>query len=774
MLPRPLEYLLTIVLFLTILTGLYGPVLFRQKAFPPNSVNDLRTTGPSLAHLRTEAFETARSYRTLLARVPALTLPLWDPFVGVGRPLAANPDYGAFAPMNLPLLVAHVAPRSDILGVIRLAVAGLFLLFFMFRLGVGMGGSLLAAVGYCASGHAVHFADHPVMNAYMFLPAMLLATDMLVANPAKVWPSTALALAWACVILGGAPLALLLTSMIVVLYFLWRLALCKSDDHQMFSFESVWYFGRAAAFALGLTLFVLIPWAEWRLSDPDLLEPMGAEGIDTLFSPLALFSPHLFHSYADQAHQAPLYWFTALLVLAAWAVGDLSNRNRILGFFILLAGVSTALLADCWPVGRNGQGAMLSQLIASEHASPFFLALAVLAGVGLDNLSRRRRLTGLAAPLLILLFLTFSLLLWRALSHLPQRPTWAEELSLNHLERVGAMMLLFLTITLILAYAAARHGTMAHLLSALLALVALGEIITSFPAHWPEPAGKSETRPVLEDLERRTLQNHQRVLSINGALPRRDASRHGLFLIEQTLPTGRALQERSDWDLMGAQFVVAPTGTTMDEAQPSGKFYQSRETPRLVLENRMAYPRAWFVPAMTGDKMNYLLDSEATSQSLQDARSIDLQRQVFLEGPLARRHATFLEKNAATRFRSPEYPLSDILSAFEITDFRANRIDIEGQALGGPGWLVVADRHYPGWQVFVDGKWDKVYRANGVFRAAFLEPGVRQVTFIYIPWTFWAGLALSLLTALQLIRSTRKPRTTLAGYGPPSQFVLFR
>jgi len=63
-----------------------------------------------------------------------------------------------------------------------------------------------------------------------------------------------------------------------------------------------------------------------------------------------------------------------------------------------------------------------------------------------------------------------------------------------------------------------------------------------------------------------------------------------------------------------------------------------------------------------------------------------------------------------------------------------------------PGFLVLADAFYPGWQVRVDGEWAPLLRANSAFRAVRLESGRHLVEFTYRPLSFTLGAALSLLT----------------------------
>jgi len=71
-----------------------------------------------------------------------------------------------------------------------------------------------------------------------------------------------------------------------------------------------------------------------------------------------------------------------------------------------------------------------------------------------------------------------------------------------------------------------------------------------------------------------------------------------------------------------------------------------------------------------------------------------------------------------------------------------------------PGYLVLLDSYYPGWQAYVDGKEAQILRANYAFRAVEVPAGKHRVEFSYRPLSFYAGLALSCMGLLFGIVST--------------------
>ncbi len=80
----------------------------------------------------------------------------------------------------------------------------------------------------------------------------------------------------------------------------------------------------------------------------------------------------------------------------------------------------------------------------------------------------------------------------------------------------------------------------------------------------------------------------------------------------------------------------------------------------------------------------------------------------------------------------------------QIIQESANSLHLQVTAPQG-GWLVWADTWYPGWQAWLgDGTPFEIYPANTVFRAIFVPEGDHSIRFAYRPVSFFTGLGLSL------------------------------
>ena len=80
----------------------------------------------------------------------------------------------------------------------------------------------------------------------------------------------------------------------------------------------------------------------------------------------------------------------------------------------------------------------------------------------------------------------------------------------------------------------------------------------------------------------------------------------------------------------------------------------------------------------------------------------------------------------------------------------ANEVTISVNA-ARDSWLILADTDYPGWTASIDDRPAPIYRANGMFRAVQVSPGLHQVVFTYQPEWIAPGLLLTAVALLALL-----------------------
>ena len=167
-------------------------------------------------------------------------------------------------------------------------------------------------------------------------------------------------------------------------------------------------------------------------------------------------------------------------------------------------------------------------------------------------------------------------------------------------------------------------------------------------------------------------------------------------------------------NLMGVEVVER-----IDSTQDNGVRFVGRET----------FPRYRWVPCG--------LAVETGSEALEMIKqgNVNFQREVILEldGPISNPNCD-----------------SDIGVDIRVKSEFANKSILVVKS-PNPGYLIMADVWYPGWQSFVDGVPTPVLKANYLFRAISLPAGEHIVTFAYQPKWFYTGALVSGVSLIVLI-----------------------
>jgi hypothetical protein len=89
-------------------------------------------------------------------------------------------------------------------------------------------------------------------------------------------------------------------------------------------------------------------------------------------------------------------------------------------------------------------------------------------------------------------------------------------------------------------------------------------------------------------------------------------------------------------------------------------------------------------------------------------------------------------------------------SEARVISYSNNGMRIEATT-SAPGYLVVSEVYYPGWQAEVDGTPARIFRANYAFRAVYLSAGEHKVRLYFQPQMWRIGLGLSVLCWISLV-----------------------
>jgi len=151
-----------------------------------------------------------------------------------------------------------------------------------------------------------------------------------------------------------------------------------------------------------------------------------------------------------------------------------------------------------------------------------------------------------------------------------------------------------------------------------------------------------------------------------------------------------------------------------------------------VYENKNVLPRAYLVPEYR------VLPNEMDIARRMRSRDFYPEREVILE-------------------KEPQPAIVSVaqeavsIERVDVQKYQPNQVVITATVVEEPKFLVLADNYYPGWQVYVDGKKDMIYKANFMLRAVRLSPGAHVVRFVFRPVSFYIGLAISVITFVSLV-----------------------
>jgi hypothetical protein len=320
------------------------------------------------------------------ARLPGA--PLWNPDIQGGRPLLADQQSAVFSPFSLPSYVLPYRWSLGLVAALKILVACLGTFLLARGLGIRDGPAFVAGLAYGLSLFFVVWLPWPLTSVWALLPWLLWATDRVVREPG---PRTAagLALVVGMQFLGGHPESSFHVLFATGCFFVLRAAVRRRLRAPLAAFAG------AVLLGTGLAALTLIPFLELVHHSRDLVHrrEIGHLQLDRRLA-VGLFLP----DYWGRPTQAPLLAFEVQrgmylgalpLLLACAGLVIRPTRQRV-----AIALFAAAMLAVTFGV---------QPLFGLFNALPGFdtsyntrlpilatLAVALLAGFGLDDLAARR------------------------------------------------------------------------------------------------------------------------------------------------------------------------------------------------------------------------------------------------------------------------------------------------------------------------------------------------------------------------------------------------
>lgn len=169
--------------------------------------------------------------------------------------------------------------------------------------------------------------------------------------------------------------------------------------------------------------------------------------------------------------------------------------------------------------------------------------------------------------------------------------------------------------------------------------------------------------------------------------------------------------------------------------------------PQLVHEDGKTriYLNEGYLPRAFAVSQALLVDNEADALEALMVYADQLDQWVILEPVNQPLPPPFVRANTAPLETNPL--AANLVS---ITHYGLNEVKMVAQ-MAKPGFVILADTYYPGWQAHIEGQRTPIYRANSIMRAVYVPAGRHEIHFTFRPPDFLIGAVVSGLTFIGCI-----------------------
>jgi hypothetical protein len=737
----------------------------------------------------------------LVSAVRAGELPLWNPWVAGGEPFFASLQPGLLYPGSLILYGLPMPAAFDWLVALHYPLAGLGLTLLLRRWGHGWTAALLGGCTFMLGGFFVslgNFVNN--LQTVAWLPWLFLVWDR-VLGEGRIRDVLLFAVLCGVAFLGGEPQMLALGLALVFVH-----GLANMEGRKLPRGRQTTAFVLAGILAVALVSVQLLPFAEYmshsvrrlpielEYASSRSLEPAG--GLHLLLPPALRTGAHGFSTRFMATSAVPwilsvyvggitlvmaltgairgrrmrwgLFWGGVVAVSVLLALGSHSPLYRALFEWVplfrpfrypekfllpgaLAVSVFAARGADVWLGGARSSDGPVNRRNGLAIWLPILLVGAVYAGLTVVLSTGEERVSALCTS-------------WLGQALLCEDPRSAAELYAGISLRITALLACLAAVTWL-----HRSGRLRSSLAATL-VVALAAVDLGLAHRDVNPSVESDvyvTPPW-------TAEALDPLMSPRGEVRYRGSPHHAAM--------GSIVTVRGAWELTNMYLDYQTMGPNVGQVFgfPMQDGLQGVELISVALTNEAAL-RAWgedplrFLRAMN---VGFYADATASADSITGlalaASSPDLPIRVYsVPDPAPRLYLVDDyelregQAGALRRVLEEDFPLGESV-VLEAEPPAVIERGARGQVLGrwetlnrvsarvtasAPMLAVLSDRWYPGWRATVNDVEVPVLRANGVFRAVPVLPGVSDVEFRFLPASLLIGAAISLAGLVTLVAS---------------------
>lgn len=677
-------------------------------------------------------------------------LPLWNPHQACGYSLIGMLEIGIFYPLTLIVYLLPNIIAIDILILSRLLLAGIFTFWFMRRLNFKTSSALCSAIIFMLSGPLV-LLQYWTTNVDLLIPLLLLALDRLIIREASRHSVATLAIVVGLTIFAGHPEHVFLVNALGVAFFIFRsFSLRTKKIKKLFLAYSGAYLMGAGLAAIVLFPFLRNLTGEFWNGHPPLTGLLMEEQRDRFLS-LAL--PHFFQKENLTFEFTFAGWWGGYLGTLPLALASLSLFNKhkkgLNYFFAILLVLIISKQYGLPFINWLGYLPVFNICRYAIHTPPLAaFCVAILAGMGFRSILSAKNLFSKGLFFTIVLFLT-------VIAHLILL-SQATHFSISCQASLFAFCLLF--IFQILLMLKDKKILPQKYISFLLITFVFCELFLYIHREHPKRFDSFAKVPYIEFLKSQPQNtrgygifwafypNTATGFGVDdlgyflGLVPHRFVDFVNNLLIENHFqkdlrpPALRAMpiepKRHHILDLLSVRYIIAPAGMQLENFFKTPAVYKNEVA---IFERPTALPRAYVVHRA-------IFEPNKT-------QSLNLIKRLGASG-----------KTGVVITQTPNEKIINFLNSLPLTDNssvkiihqNANEVTLKAD-MENPGLVVLTDSYHPDWKVYINEKPSEIFQTNYLFRSVFIPQGSHKIKFVFSPFSFYAGMVVSLLSGIFLV-----------------------
>ena len=658
-------------------------------------------------------------------------IPFWNPYSAIGMPLLANITTSFLSPFYLHLIIWNTELGWNIAYVIRLLFVVIFSYLFFRRLKLSYFSSTQAALLFGFNGYSSLYLNIFHFNVDAMLPFLLWSGIKFFESKTPL-NSLLFVIGIISLIFGGNPQNTILVSVFVI-GFLCVYSASNFSSKLRFKIKNLhtlaFYIVSPFIIAIGITYFYWYPFIELFYNS---FHPLHNGMTGTFSLPTDSLLGLIYPFFRSQPEKAILFIpYIGFFTLPIIFLGLDLKANKNIKIYILCVILISLLKVIGKPdfLNQIGNLPVLNNIGFFKYLSPFFFSVSILFAFSLDSLSYNsynfknyKIYLIFGYTILGFFFLTFFniksgffnvWIIFQSFCFL----VFIILFGLILKKRINKNKIIYFSIFILIELLAIRLSTYSN-------LPPLGYAFR-------EPNFVTYIKSVREHEYDRIfgtgsilmgdLASLYQIQDIRGTSPTIDSNyfnfmkklilKNNLDIHSETTTSSKYYPESKKYlDLLGVNYLVFDDCNLLQNISGTKLVYT--EKCLTIYKNTNAFKRAFFA-------YNY-----------ERAESLNILSKLEKYDSNKLRNTIILEEGSKNYFLSNNRFLHK--ATVEILSYLPNTVEISVKTLA-PGFLVLTDLYYPGWNVYVDDFKSQTLRVNSIFRGVYVESGNHIISFKYEP-----------------------------------------